>query len=70
MNVAVVNLFDNKILLASVLLGFTGIVAAIYVPFLNQILGTTPLNLFHWLIVFSVGFFATLIVEISKIFKN
>lgn len=64
------NFFENKVLLFSVLYGFTLIFAAIYVPFLNQILGTTPLNLFHWLIVFSVGFFATLIVEISKFFKN
>jgi len=64
------NFFENKVLFFSVLYGFILIFAAIYVPFLNQILGTVPLNLFHWLIVFSVGIFATLIVEISKIFKN
>ncbi|MDD4135650.1 MAG: HAD-IC family P-type ATPase [Candidatus Shapirobacteria bacterium] len=63
------NFFENKILFFSVLYGFILIFAAIYIPFLNQILGTIPLNLFHWLIVFSVGFLATLIVEISKIFK-
>ncbi|MFA6184767.1 MAG: HAD-IC family P-type ATPase [Candidatus Shapirobacteria bacterium] len=62
------NFFENKVLFFSVLYGFILIFAAIYVPFLNQILGTVPLNLFHWLIVFSVGIFATLIVEISKIF--
>ncbi|MDD2224693.1 MAG: HAD-IC family P-type ATPase [Candidatus Shapirobacteria bacterium] len=62
------NFFDNKVLFFSVLYGFILIFAAIYVPFLNQILGTVPLNLFHWIIVFSVGIFATLIVEISKIF--
>ena len=64
------NFFENKVLFFSVLYGFILILAAIYVPFLNQVLGTIPLNLFHWVIVFSVGLFATLVVEISKIFKN
>ena len=60
--------FENKVLFISVLYGFLLVLAAIYVPFLNQILGTVPLDLFHWIIVFSVGIFAILIVEIIKIF--
>lgn len=60
--------FKNKVLLISVLYGFILVFAAIYLPFLNQVLGTVPLNLFHWVIIFSVGVFATLIVETVKLF--
>lgn len=62
------NFFKNKVLLFSVLYGFILVLAAIYLPFLNRILGTIPLNFSHWLIVFGVGLFATLIVELNKMF--
>ena len=38
----------------------------IYIPFLNKILGTVPLNFYQWLIVGGVGILATLIVDLSK----
>lgn len=62
------NFWDNKILIFSVLYGFVLIFAAVYLPFLNKILGTVPLGLIHWLIVLGVGLLATVIVEISKFF--
>jgi hypothetical protein len=43
---------------------------AIYFPFFNKILGTIPLEQFHWLLILSVGLIATLIVELSKIFSK
>jgi Ca2+-transporting ATPase len=58
--------FQNRVLSFSVLYGFVLVFMAIYLPFLNKVLGTVPLNFSHWIIVFGVGIFATLIVEAVK----
>ena len=63
------NFWENKVLLISVLYGFVLVFVAVYVPFFNKILGTVPLSLTHWFIVFGVGIFAALIIETSKLFK-
>lgn len=63
------NFWDNKILILTVIYGFILVFVAVYVPFFNKILGTVPLGLNHWFIVFGVGLFATAIIEVSKIFK-
>jgi len=60
--------FKNKILLLSVLYGFILVFSAVYVPFLNTILGTVPLAPYYWIIIFGVGVFATLMVETVKQF--
>lgn len=59
--------FKNKVLLLSVLYGFILLFTAIYIPQLNQVLGTIPLSFVQWAIVFSIGFFATLVVETVKV---
>ncbi|MDO9399158.1 MAG: HAD-IC family P-type ATPase [bacterium] len=64
------NFFGNKYLLWGVLYGFVLVFAALYIPFLNKILGTTPLNLFHWLIILTIAIISTLIIEIFKFFTN
>lgn len=61
------NFFQNKLLFLSVAYGFLLIFAAIYLPFLNRFLGIVPLKLSHWLLVFSVAFISTFLVEIVKI---
>jgi len=58
--------FKNKVLLFSVLYSFVLVFIAIYIPFLNRVLGTVPLKLNHWIIVFNVDFLATIIVETIK----
>ena len=45
------------------------VIAAVYIPDLNKILGTVPLNYFHWLLVLSVGLIATFWVEATKFVK-
>lgn len=58
--------FRNKVLFLSVIYGFGLVFMGIYIPFLNKILGTVPLNFYQWLIVGGVGILATLIVDLSK----
>jgi len=64
------NFFQNKYLFLGVAYGFLLIFLAIYFPFLNKILGTIPLEPFHWLLILSVALISTLIVELSKIFSK
>lgn len=64
------NFFANKYLFWGVLYGFFLLMAAIYVPWLNKILGTTPLGFKHWILVFGVGFFSVFLVEITKFFEK
>jgi len=58
--------FKNKVLFISIIYGFVLVFVGIYVPIFNKILGTVPLDLGQWLIVFGVGILATLIVDLSK----
>ncbi len=62
------NFFKNKILFLSVLYGLGLVLIAIYLPVFNKILETTPLAYGDWLIILGVGFLATLIVEMIKVF--
>lgn len=62
--------FKNKVLLLSVAYGFGLTFLGIYVPYLNKVLGTVPLNLYHWIIVFGVGILATMAVEVVKFFNK
>ena len=62
--------FQNKYLLLSVLYGVILVLAAVYLPFFNKILGTVPLKPIHWLPVLSVGILSTLWVELVKLLKS
>jgi Ca2+-transporting ATPase len=61
------NFFQNKLLFLGVLYGFLLTSVAIYLPFLNRILDTQPLELSHWLLVLSVALITTLWAESVKI---
>ncbi len=63
------HLFKNKYLFLSVAYGFLLLLAAIYLPFLNRILGTVPLKFIYWLPVFGVAIVSTAVVELVKILK-
>jgi len=60
------NFFQNKYIFLGVTYGFLFLFLAIYLPFLNQVLGTVPLKPAAWLLVFIVGLFATLLIELAK----
>lgn len=62
--------FQNKFMFLAVFSGFILIFAAIYLPFLNRILGTVPLEPFQWILVFSVGLLVILIIEAVKFVFN
>jgi Ca2+-transporting ATPase len=64
------NFFQNKYLFWGVGYGLILLVLAIYVPFLNRILGTVPLSLFHWIPIVFVALFTTVMIEVVKIFYN
>ena len=64
------NLFSNKFLFLAVLYGFLLLFLAIYFPPFQKILNTTPLQLWHWLIVFGFGILTTIILELIKIFSQ
>lgn len=42
--------------------------AAVYVPFLNKMLGTTPLNIEAWLVVLIVAVINILMIEAVKFY--
>ncbi|KPJ57336.1 hypothetical protein AMJ49_01945 [Parcubacteria bacterium DG_74_2] len=64
------NFFQNKFMFFGVAYGFLLLFLAIYLPFLNKVLGTVPLRPLHWLLIFGVALITTLIVELVKIFSN
>ena len=64
-----INMFSNKYLIAAVLIGFSFLVSAIYVPFLQTLLRTVPLVRWQdWLIVLGIGLFNLTLIEITKWF--
>jgi len=60
------NLLDNKFLIGSVIYGFTILLFGIYHPWLNTLLGTTPLNLAQWLYPLAASVITILWVELVK----
>jgi Ca2+-transporting ATPase len=64
------NFFANKLLFLSVGFGFLLLLAAVYLPVLNNLLGTVPLAPWHWILVFGVGLTATVITEAVKIMSK
>jgi Ca2+-transporting ATPase len=67
-NIWQTNILNNKLLLLSSVLVFLAFAAAIYIPFLQKILKTVPLDLTSWLILTFVGIMSLLLVEITKWF--
>jgi Ca2+-transporting ATPase len=65
-----VGLFKNKALLGAVLISFVVAATAVYVPAMNSLFGTAPIELFEFsgvLLLSSVGF---IYLEISKTVRN
>lgn len=60
------NLFDNKYLNGAILLGWVMLVLAIYVPPLQILLGTMPLNVVDWGLVLAFGGLNIVLIEIVK----
>lgn len=59
-------LFNNWYLIFAVLAGMITMMLAIYLPFLNKILGTVPLNWYDLVLVFGLGLFKVFCTEVIK----
>jgi len=60
------NIFNNMYLIVAVLISFFLLLIAIYLPPLQSALSTVPLGIYSWLVIFVVGFFSIIIIEIIK----
>jgi magnesium-transporting ATPase (P-type) len=60
------NLFSNKFLFLGIFYGFLLLLFAIYLPALQRVLNTRPLELWQWAIVFGIGILTTILLEILK----
>jgi len=65
-NIWHINLFSNKFLLVAWTVGFTALFAALYIPFLNNLLGTIPLHFHDWWIVIGLGLMELILIETVK----
>ncbi|HHD92136.1 MAG TPA: HAD family hydrolase, partial [Candidatus Portnoybacteria bacterium] len=61
-----IDLFDNKYLTLTWLIGIIGIIIAIYWPGLQYFLKTVPLNLFDWIIILVYSLFSLFLFELIK----
>ena len=60
------NFFGNKFMFLAMIYGFLLLFLAVYFPPLQKFLKTVPLKFWHWVIVFSIGFLTTILLEILK----
>ncbi len=66
MIIATENFFANKYLFLGVIYGVVLVLAAVYLPFLNRVLGTTPLKLDEWILVVGAAGLVTVLIEAIK----
>jgi Ca2+-transporting ATPase len=67
--VAKLGLFGNPLLIGAVLLTLVLQLAVIYVPFLQGVFNTAPLDLEHLLICLGLSAVVVVVVELSKVFR-
>ncbi len=60
------NPFSNKFLIIAWIFGAISLGVAIYLPFFNSLLGTTPLHLFDWMILIFLGLTEIFLIELTK----
>jgi Ca2+-transporting ATPase len=67
-NIWEINIFSNRLLVVASIFGFIALLAAIYVPALNVILGTTPISLSFWPIIFGLAAVDMILIEAAKFY--
>ncbi|MFC1727085.1 cation-translocating P-type ATPase [Patescibacteria group bacterium] len=60
------NIFANKFLNLSVMIGFIMLIGGIHLPILSKFLGTTPLSFGYWAIILLVGIVNLMAIEVVK----
>jgi len=61
-----INLFSNKFLVFSVLIGFLALFASVHVPLFQTFLKTVPLGVFEWSIIIGFGIVNIIAIEAAK----
>jgi len=61
-----INIFSNKLLNISVLIGILMLIFAIYLPPFQTLLKTVPLGSYEWSIIISLGLAELILIEITK----
>ncbi|HNZ86622.1 MAG TPA: HAD-IC family P-type ATPase [bacterium] len=61
-----INFFDNKFLIGAWFLSVVGLLSAIYLPFLNRLLGTVAISLSSWLIIGGLALINVVLIEVVK----
>ena len=69
-NIWEINLWSNKFLILAWLVGILMLIAALYIPFLQTLLKTVPLNSFDWSLILILGFLNIFLIEITKSHYN
>lgn len=65
-NIWHINVFSNKLLVVALIVGVLTLLLAVYSPFLQKFLNTTPLSLRDWLIIITLGIMEIISIEITK----
>jgi len=65
-NIWQINPFSNKFLVLAWIFGVVALIAALYLPALQTLLKTVPLNLFDWQLILSLGLFNIILIEATK----
>ena len=60
------SIFDNMYVNGAVIISFLLLLLGVYMPFLARILGTTPLDMSLWVVIFCVSMIEMMIFEMSK----
>jgi Ca2+-transporting ATPase len=61
-----INIFNNKLLIVAWFVGLAGLLSAIYIPALNQLLGTVPLPVSSWLVIVGLAIANVGLIEAAK----
>ena len=65
-NIWEINPFSNKFLILAWVIGMIALLAALYVPFLQNLLRTVPLGASDWAIVIGLGMIEIILIEATK----
>ena len=65
-NIWQINLFSNKFLIFAWLFSILFLLAGLYLPPLQNLLRTEPLNFFDWQLILGLGFLNLILIEITK----
>ena len=61
-----INIFSNKFLIYAWIFGIIMLLMALYIPFLQELLKTSGLNLFDWSLVLGLGALNIILIEFTK----